>query len=61
MNLYDVHASVITENGHFKIQASYEVPIDMCAAYAFITDYEAAKKISQEFLSQKSYRGLAIK
>jgi hypothetical protein len=42
-NPYDVQASVNTENGHFKIQASYEVPIDICAAYAFITDYEGAK------------------
>lgn len=44
-NPYDVHASVITENGHFRIQASYEVPIDICAAYGFITDYEGAKNM----------------
>jgi hypothetical protein len=44
-NPYDVHASVITENGHFRIQASYEVAIDICSAYAFITDYEGAKNM----------------
>jgi hypothetical protein len=44
-NVYDVQANVISEEGHFRIQASYEVPIDICAAYHFITDYEAAKNI----------------
>ena len=45
VNLYNVQASVIFEDGHFRIQASYEVPIDICSAYAFITDYEGAKNI----------------
>jgi len=45
INPYDVHASVITEYGHFKIQASYEVAIDICSAYAFIADYEGAKNM----------------
>ena len=44
-NPYDVQVSVISEDGYFKIQASYAVPIDICAAYAFITDYEGAKSI----------------
>jgi Polyketide cyclase / dehydrase and lipid transport len=44
-NPYDVQVSVISEDGHFKILASYQAPIDICAAYAFITDYEGAKNI----------------
>jgi hypothetical protein len=44
-NPYNVQVSVISEDRHFRIQASYEVPIDICAAYAFITDYEGAKNI----------------
>jgi hypothetical protein len=44
-NPYNVQASVIFEDGHFRIEASYEVPIDICASYAFITDYEGARNI----------------
>jgi len=44
-NPYDVQVSVISEDGYFKIVASYQAPIDMCTAYAFITDYEGAKNI----------------
>jgi hypothetical protein len=44
-NPYDVQVNVISEKEQFKIQASYVVPIDICAAYAFITDYEGAKNI----------------
>jgi len=44
-NPYNVQVSVISEDRHFRIQASYEVLIDICAAYAFITDYEGAKNI----------------
>jgi hypothetical protein len=44
-NPYDVQAAVISEDGQFRIQASYEVPIDICASYNFITDYEGAKNI----------------
>ena len=45
VNPYDIHASVIIENGNFKIQASYVVGIDICSACAFITDYEGAKNM----------------
>ncbi|MBU3548406.1 SRPBCC family protein [Polynucleobacter sp. P1-05-14] len=44
-NPYDVQVSVISEDGHFKIVASYQAPIDICTAYAFLTDYEGAKNI----------------
>lgn len=44
-NPYDVQVSVISEDDHFKIVASYQAPIDICAAYAFLTDYEGAKSI----------------
>lgn len=44
-NPYDVQVSVISEGDLFKIVASYQVPIDICAGYAFITDYESAKNI----------------
>ncbi|MBU3550569.1 SRPBCC family protein [Polynucleobacter sp. MWH-Berg-3C6] len=44
-NPHDVQVSVSSEDGHFKILASYEVPIDICTAYTFITDYEGAKYV----------------
>jgi hypothetical protein len=33
-------------NGRFQINASYVVPINLCSAYSFITDYEGSKNIA---------------
>ena len=45
INPYDVQVSTRLVNSRFQIQASYTVPISICNAYAFITDYEGAKNI----------------
>jgi hypothetical protein len=45
VNPYDVQVSVTAIGDRFNIMASYQVPIDICTAYAFITDYEGAKQI----------------
>lgn len=44
-NPFDVQVSVTAIENRFQIQASYTVPINLCTAYAFITDYEDAKNI----------------
>lgn len=44
-NPFDVRVSVTPVEGRLQIQASYSIPINICSAYAFITDYEAAKNI----------------
>jgi len=44
-NPFDVRVSVTPVEARFQIQASYSIPINICSAYAFITDYEAAKNI----------------
>jgi len=45
-NPFDVQVSVTPANGRFQINASYAVPINICSAYTFITDYESSKNIS---------------
>ena len=44
-NPFDVQASVSSIDGRFHIQAGYSVPMNICKAYAFITDYEGSKNI----------------
>lgn len=42
-SLYDLKVSVSRVGERFQVNASYEVPITVCEAFAFITDYEGAK------------------
>lgn len=44
-NPFDVQVNVIPINGRFQINASYIVPINICSAYSYITDYEGSKNI----------------
>ncbi len=44
-NPYDVQATVSAIGERFQIHASYVVPINICSAYAFLTDYEGVKTI----------------
>ena len=44
-NPYDLKVAVIRAGDRFQVTASYEVPINVCEAFAFITDYEAAKNV----------------
>ena len=44
-NPFDVQVSVIPIEGRLHIQASYSLPINICSAYSFITDYEGSKNI----------------
>jgi hypothetical protein len=44
-NPFDVQFSVAQIEGRFHIQASYAIPMNICNAFAFITDYEGAKNI----------------
>lgn len=44
-NPFDVQVGTQRVDGRFQIQASYTVPISLCSAYAFITNYENAKTI----------------
>jgi hypothetical protein len=45
VNPFDVQVSVTQADGRFHIQASYTIPINICTAFAFITDYEGAKNV----------------
>ena len=42
-NPYDLKVAVTRVADRFQVNASYEVPITVCDAFAFITDYEGAK------------------
>jgi hypothetical protein len=42
-NSYDLKVAVTRAGDRFQVNASYEVPINVCEAFAFITDYEGAK------------------
>jgi len=42
---YDLKVAVTRVGDRFQVSASYEVPITMCEAFAFITDYEGAKNL----------------
>ena len=44
-NTFDVQVSVTSIDGRLHIQASYSLPISICSAHAFITDYEGSKNI----------------
>lgn len=43
--LFDVKVLVERTGANFQVQASFVVPVSECQAYAFLTDYEAAKNI----------------
>lgn len=42
---YDLKVAVTRAGDRFQVNASYEVPITPCEAFAFITDYEGAKNL----------------
>lgn len=44
-NPFDVQVRVAPIDGQFNVQVSYSVPINICSAYTFITDYEGSKNI----------------
>ena len=44
-NAYNLKVNVDRTGGRFHISVSYQVPISLCNAYSFLTDYEGAKKI----------------
>ena len=44
-NSYDLRVAVTRAGDRFQVNASYEVPITVCEAFAFITDYEGAKNL----------------
>ena len=44
-NSYDLKVAVTKAGDRFQVNASYEVPINVCEAFAFITDYEGAKSL----------------
>lgn len=44
-NPFDVQTTVNALDGRFQINASYVVPINLCSAFAFLSDYEDAKNI----------------
>ena len=45
-NPFNVQMNIKPSNGRFHINANYTVPIQLCSAYAFLTDYEASKNIA---------------
>ena len=45
INPFDVQTTFNTIDGRFHINASYVVPINICNAFTFLTDYEGAKNI----------------
>ncbi|QWE25539.1 cyclase/dehydrase [Polynucleobacter sp. AP-Elch-400A-B2] len=42
---FDIKVSIERSGANFQVHASYVVPVGECYAYAFLTDYEAAKNI----------------
>ncbi|MEY4496402.1 MAG: hypothetical protein RL744_1466 [Pseudomonadota bacterium] len=44
-NAYDLKVAVTRSGDRFQVNASYEVPITVCEAFAFITDYEGIKNL----------------
>lgn len=42
---YELKVFVERVGANFQVRASYVVPVSECQAYAFLTDYEAAKNI----------------
>ena len=41
-NPYDLKLAIVRIGDRFQVSASYEVPMTVCEAFAFITDYEGA-------------------
>lgn len=41
-NPYDLKLTIARTGDRFQVSASYEVPMTVCEAFAFITDYEGA-------------------
>ena len=41
----DVQVNVVRDGDQFKISASYHTPLNLCQAYNYLTDYEAAKNV----------------
>jgi hypothetical protein len=39
---YDLKLAIVRAGDRFQVSASYEVPMTVCEAFAFITDYEGA-------------------
>ena len=44
-NPYDLKVAVTRAGDRFQVNASYEVPISVCEAFVFITDYEGIKSL----------------
>lgn len=44
-NAYDLKVAVTRIGDRFQVSVSYEVPITLCEAFAFVTDYEGAKNL----------------
>jgi hypothetical protein len=44
-NPFDVQVNVSRIDGQFHVQVSYSVPMNICSAYTFLTDYEGSKNI----------------
>ncbi|WP_293599144.1 MULTISPECIES: SRPBCC family protein [unclassified Polynucleobacter] len=44
-NPYDLKVGVTRSGDRFQVIASYEVPITVCEAFSFITDYEGIKNL----------------
>ncbi len=44
-NPYDLKVAVTRAGDCFQVNASYEVPINVCEAFAFIADYEGIKSL----------------
>ncbi|BDX22042.1 hypothetical protein TUM22923_13630 [Polynucleobacter sp. TUM22923] len=42
---FDVDVDVSRVGKNLKVQASYRLPISLCAAYQFLTDYDGARNI----------------
>ena len=53
---YDLKVAVTRAGDRFQVNASYEVPITICEAFAFITDYEGAKSLPGIVDSKVLYR-----
>ena len=44
-NPFDLKVAVARNGERFQVNASYDVPINVCDAFAYITDYEGAKNL----------------
>jgi hypothetical protein len=55
-NPYDLRVGVTRAGDRFQVTASYEVPITVCEAFSFITDYEGIKNLPGIVDSKVLYR-----